>query len=107
MSNTKRLNKTPIHPGKILAMELTELNISASFLARSIFVPTNRITEILKGTRSITADTAIRLGKFFNSTPELWMNLQKNYELDRAYQNGIDDLDNIQHYPSKLNKGNK
>lgn len=107
MSNTKRLNKTPIHPGKILAMELTELNISASFLARSIFVPTNRITEILKGTRSISADTAIRLGKFFNSTPELWMNLQKNYELDRAYQNSIDDLDNIQHYPSKLNKGNK
>jgi addiction module HigA family antidote len=75
-----------IHPGKILADELDELQMSASELARILHVPTNRITEIINGQRAITADTALRLGRWFGTGAELWMNLQKNYELRLAEQ---------------------
>jgi antitoxin HigA-1 len=75
-----------IHPGEILADELEELNISAAELARILHVPTNRITQILKGQRAITADTALRLGQWFGTGPELWINLQKSYELRLAEQ---------------------
>jgi addiction module HigA family antidote len=73
-----------IHPGEILADELQELEMSASELARLIDVPKNRITEIINGKRSITADTALRLGRWFGTSAEFWMNLQKNYELRLA-----------------------
>lgn len=73
--------RPPIHPGEILADELHELGMSASDLARFLHVPKNRITEIINGKRSITADTALRLGRWFGTGAELWMNLQKNYEL--------------------------
>lgn len=76
----------PIHPGEILADELHELGISASELARLLHVPKNRITEIINGKRSVTADTALRLGQFFGTSAEFWMNLQKNYELRMAEQ---------------------
>ncbi|HLP90473.1 MAG TPA: HigA family addiction module antitoxin [Nostocaceae cyanobacterium] len=75
-----------IHPGEILADELQELGISASDLARFLNVPKNRITEIINGKRSITADTALRLGRWFGTGAEFWMNLQKNYELRLAEQ---------------------
>ncbi|MHC5823343.1 MAG: HigA family addiction module antitoxin [Nostoc sp.] len=75
------MSRPPIHPGKILADELDELQMSASELARILHVTTNRITEIINGERSITADTALRLGQWFGTGAELWMNLQKNYEL--------------------------
>ncbi|MEH2346606.1 MAG: HigA family addiction module antitoxin [Nostoc sp.] len=78
--------RSPIHPGKILADELHELQMSASELARILHVPTNRITEIINGERAITADTALRLGQWFGTGAELWMNLQKNYELRLAEQ---------------------
>lgn len=78
--------RPPIHPGEILADELYELGISASELARLLHVPKNRITEIINGKRSITADTALRLGQFFGMSAEFWMNLQKNYELRLAEQ---------------------
>lgn len=78
--------RPPIHPGKILADELDELQMSASELARILHVPTNRITEIINGQRAITADTALRLGRRFGTGAELWMNLQKNYELRLAEQ---------------------
>ena len=70
-----------IHPGKHVAEELKELNMSAAALARKLKVPTNRITEILNGRRAITADTALRLGHYFATSPEFWLNLQKIYEL--------------------------
>ena len=73
-----------IHPGELLAEELKELNMSASALARSLKVPANRITGILNGQRAITGDTALRLGHFFGTSAEFWLNLQKLYELRLA-----------------------
>ncbi len=70
-----------IHPGKHLAEELTALRMSASELARRIEVPANRITGILNGERSITGDTALRLGHFFGTSAEFWLNLQSIYDL--------------------------
>lgn len=74
----------PVHPGKILAKELEELGLSANTLARALCVPTNRITAILNGQRGITADTALRLSCYFGTTPLLWLNLQKAFELRMA-----------------------
>ena len=74
--------RTPIHPGEVLADELTELEISASRLSRELKVPANRITQIIAGKRAISADTALRLGKWFGTGPRLWLNLQQAYELD-------------------------
>ena len=71
----------PVHPGEILGEELEELGMSANALAKALDVPTNRITAILKGQRGMTANTALRLSRYFGTTPELWMNLQKTYEL--------------------------
>ena len=76
--------RTPIHPGEILADELVELGLSAAELARELRVPANRITQIISGKRNISADTALRLGRYFGTSPDLWMNLQKTYELDLA-----------------------
>jgi addiction module HigA family antidote len=73
-----------IHPGDHLTEELTELNMSAAELARRLAVPTNRITAILKGQRSITADTALRLAHFFGTTAAFWLNLQSLYDLRLA-----------------------
>jgi addiction module HigA family antidote len=72
---------TAIHPGEHLAEELAELGMSAAELARRLDVPTNRITEILNGRRAITGDTALRLGHFFGTTAEFWLNLQSLYEI--------------------------
>ncbi len=80
------MTRPAIHPGEILADELQELRISAAELARTLQVPTNRITQILNGKRAITADTALRLGQWFGTGPELWMNLQKSYEIRLAEQ---------------------
>ncbi|BAB74622.1 HigA family addiction module antitoxin [Anabaena sp. FACHB-709] len=78
--------RPPIHPGEILADEITELAMTASDLARVLHVPKNRITEIINGRRGITADTALRLGQYFGTGGEFWLNLQKNYELRLAEQ---------------------
>ncbi len=74
----------PIHPGEHLAEELRELKMSAAELARQIDVPTNRVTQILNGRRSITGDTALRLGHFFGTSAEFWLNLQSLYEIRLA-----------------------
>ena len=76
--------RTPIHPGEHLAEELRELGVSAAELSRQIDVPVNRITGIIHGQRGITADTALRLGHWFGTSPQFWMNLQQNYELRLA-----------------------
>ena len=75
-----------IHPGGHLAEELEALAMSAAELARQLKVPTNRITEILNGQRSITGDTALRLGHFFGTSAEFWLNLQSLYDLRLAEQ---------------------
>lgn len=78
--------REPIHPGETLREDLDALGMSAAELARRIEVPVNRITEILNGRRSVTGDTALRLGRFFGTSGEFWLNLQKLYELRRAEQ---------------------
>ncbi len=76
--------RTPVHPGEHLSEELKELGMSAAELARQIEVPVNRITGIINGQRSVTADTALRLGHWFGTSPEFWLNLQTIYELRLA-----------------------
>jgi addiction module HigA family antidote len=79
---TKRV---PIHPGEILKSEfLDELDLSAYALAKALAVPANRVTSILHGERAITADTALRLSRFFGTTAEFWLNLQVHYDLEVA-----------------------
>ena len=73
-----------IHPGEHLAEQLEELGMSAAELARRIKVPTNRVTQVLNGQRAVTGDTALRLGHFFGTSAEFWLNLQKLYELRMA-----------------------
>jgi addiction module HigA family antidote len=89
-----------IHPGEILLEEFMEpLGLSRNALARELLVPPNRISKIVKGERSITADTAHRLARYFNTTPEFWMNLQVEYDL-REHSSDLDDeLDRILPHP--------
>lgn len=76
--------RTPIHPGEILAEELSALDVTPTELARQLKVPANRITGIINGTRSVSADTALRLGHWFGTSAEFWLNLQNSYELRLA-----------------------
>jgi antitoxin HigA-1 len=78
--------RPPIHPGEILADELSELGISPTALSRQIKVPPNRVTQIIKGQRGITGDTALRLGHWFGTSAQFWLNLQGSYELRNAEQ---------------------
>jgi len=77
---------TAIHPGEHLAQELEALGMSAAELARQLKVPTNRVTGILNGQRAVTGDTALRLGHFFGTSAEFWLNLQSLYDLRLAEQ---------------------
>jgi addiction module HigA family antidote len=90
------MTRTPIHPGEILSDELRELGISAAELARLIHVPANRVSQILSGKRNITADTALRLGRWFGTGPQLWLNLQQAYDLDLARQQLGEALETIE-----------
>ena len=78
--------REPIHPGETLREDLDALGMSAAELARRVEVPVNRITQILNGQRAITGDTALRLGRFFGTSAEFWLNLQKIFELRCAEQ---------------------
>jgi len=81
--------KRAVHPGAILREELEDLGISPTELARQIDVPPNRISQILSGKRSITGDTALRLGHWFGTNPQFWMNLQTQYDMAvAARENG-------------------
>ncbi len=87
--------RNPIHPGVHLAEELKELGITAAELARQIDVPVNRVTAIINGQRSITADTALRLGHWFGTSPEFWLNLQTLYELRLARRDVGDQIERL------------
>lgn len=78
------MTRTPIHPGEILSDELEEIGLTASRLSELIEVPPNRLYQILAGKRSLTADTALRLSRYFGTSADFWMNLQSAYELDLA-----------------------
>ena len=80
------MSRPPIHPGEILADELTEAGLSAAELARQLKVPPNRISQIIAGRRNITGDTALRLGHWFGNNAAFWLNLQTAYELRMAEQ---------------------
>ena len=72
-----------VHPGEVLKVDfLDEMNITAYALARAIGVDQTRISQLIKGTRSVSADTALRLGKFFSMSPEFWMNIQSRFDLE-------------------------
>jgi addiction module HigA family antidote len=90
-----------IHPGEHLADELKALNMSANELAKELGVPANRLTQIIAGKRGISGDTALRLGKWFGTGPDIWMNLQKNYELRLAAQEIGDALKKIPEHHGK------
>src|SRR4051812_16064874 len=89
------MSRTPIHPGQILADELDEMGLSARKLADILDVPPNRISQIIAGKRAMTADTALRLGRYFGTSADFWMNLQKTYELDLARQVSGPSIDRI------------
>ncbi|MEJ2731500.1 MAG: HigA family addiction module antitoxin [Deltaproteobacteria bacterium] len=92
---------SPIHPGEILLEEfLKPMELSQNRLAMDIHVPARRINEIVHGKRRITADTALRLGRFFGNSPQFWLGLQMDYDLDVAEDSLKDRLDTEVHpYP--------
>ena len=84
MAEAVECGMRPVHPGEILREELAELGLSARAFARALGIPVNRVTQILNGRRGISADTALRLARYFGSSAEFWMDLQSAYELRRA-----------------------
>lgn len=88
-----------IHPGEVLKEEfLKELNISAYRLSKDTGIPQTRISEIIKGTRRVTADTALRLSKYFGNTAKFWLGLQDDFDLEEEQSNKHAELDSIKHY---------
>ena len=87
---------TPVHPGEILRIEfLAPLCLSQYRLAKSTGVPPRRINEIVLGKRSVTADTALRLARFFGTSPEFWLNLQSHFDLERARDRVGEEIDSL------------
>ena len=79
--------KIAVHPGEILGDELADLDVTPTELARQLRVPPNRISQIIAGKRSISGDTALRLGHWFGTSPQFWINLQSQFDLAIAAQN--------------------
>ncbi len=80
----KRTKLPPIHPGQVLKTVLEDAGISANALALALRIPANRLTEIVNGRRSISADTALRLARYFGTSAQMWMNLQSTFDLETA-----------------------
>jgi antitoxin HigA-1 len=95
-----REGRPPIHPGEILADELSEIGITPTELARQLEVPANRITQIVRGKRAITGDTALRLGHWFSMSPQFWLNLQTAYELRLAERQAGADINRLPTRPA-------
>ena len=91
-----------IHPGEILADELTELGITPTELARQIKVPPNRVTQIIHGRRGITGDTALRLGHWFGSSAQFWLNLQGAYDIRVAAERAGNEIIGLPRKPGGL-----
>ena len=89
------MSRPPIHPGEILADELKEIGVTPTELARQIDVPANRISEIIRGRRSITGDTALRLGQWFGTSAHFWVNLQTAYDLRVAADQAGDAIEKL------------
>lgn len=90
-----------IHPGEVLKEEFLKLhNISAYRLCMDINVPQTRISEIIKGNRSITADTALRLSKYFGNTPNFWLGLQNDFDIEEEITQKGDEIKLIKRYTS-------
>ncbi len=87
--------KRTVHPGKVLKDELDEINITPTELARQIDVPANRMSQIINGKRSITGDTALRLGHWFNMNPQFWMNLQAQFDLAMALDGAGEEIEGL------------
>jgi antitoxin HigA-1 len=97
MAGKRRLLEL-IHPGEILREEfMLPMDISINRLARDIVVPPGRISEIINGKRAISADTALRLGRYFNVSPELWVGLQSDYDLRVAQRKTGADIEKRVH----------
>ena len=85
MSKSKKTNKLPLlHPGECLKGVLDDAGLSPNAVALALHVPINRLTEILTGRRAITADTSMRLGRYFGTSAQMWVNLQAKYDLEAA-----------------------
>ncbi|MGO4882528.1 MAG: HigA family addiction module antitoxin [Bryobacteraceae bacterium] len=80
----QRMKLPPIHPGELLRDELGEIGVSLNELARALRVPMNRISAIVNGKRAVTVDTAMRLARYFGTSPQYWLNLQVAYDLEVA-----------------------
>jgi antitoxin HigA-1 len=80
------MTRPPIHPGEILADELHEIGVTPTALSRQINVPANRVTQIIHGRRGITGDTALRLGHWFGTSAQFWLNLQSAYDIHVAQE---------------------
>jgi addiction module HigA family antidote len=93
--------RPPVQPGEILAEELAELGISPTELSRQIAVPPNRVTQIIKGQRSVTGDTALRLGHWFKTSPQFWLNLQAAYDIRVAWQQAGTEIDRLPTRPAR------
>jgi addiction module HigA family antidote len=95
------MSKQPIHPGAILAGELDGIGITPTELARQINVPPNRVTQIIHGKRAITGDTALRLGHWFKTSAEFWLNLQSAYDLRLAKQEAGQEIEALPVRPER------
>lgn len=101
MSSTKKLKN--VHPGEILQEEfLMPLEISAYRLSKDTAIPQTRISEIIKGNRRITADTALRLSRYFGTTAKFWLGLQDDYDLEEEGAFKKVELENIRHYAADV-----
>ena len=95
---SKETEQRLVHPGEILLEDLMKpLQISINQLARDLRVPVNRVSEIVNGQRGITADTALRLGRYFGNTPQFWMNLQASFDLRVAMRESSRQIDRDVH----------
>src|SRR5580698_10640783 len=88
MAHAKKI--LPIHPGELLGDELNEIGVSLNELGRALRVPMNRISAVVNGKRAITVDTAMRLARYFGTSPQYWLNLQNAYDLETADREEIE-----------------
>jgi addiction module HigA family antidote len=95
-----REGRPAIHPGEILADELSEIGVTPTELARQLKVPANRMTQIVRGKRAITGDTALRLGHWFAMSPQFWLNLQTAFELRLAERQAGDEINRLPTRPA-------